>query len=526
MSFAGNISKLREKYNITQEQLAEKLGVSRQSVQKWENGASMPEIDKIIAIAKRFNLSVDSLLLDSNARVMEELKYDKLVQPDFDKMHIWNAYSKQLGVEYLQCISEGKAVEDYHGLFIETVKLPDGSQKEKISEGIYELCMAAPIKEDFPFDEPSELSEIFALSKGCEELKRPEKDEFASKVKGAWYGRIAGCLLGKPIEGIRTDELIPFLKQTGNYPMHRYVVKADITEEIINTYSFRFDNKDYTYPDCISAAPSDDDTNYTALGQVIINNFGRDFTPEDVAATWLSRQPQTAYCTAERVAYNNFVKGYLPPVSAIYKNPYREYIGAQIRADYFGYVNPADPKAAADMAWRDASISHVKNGIYGEMFVAAMLAGAAVTDNFEKIIEIGLSQVPTTSRLYESVSRVVSWYKEGVKSEKAFENIHSEWDERVNFAWCHTISNAMIVTAALLYGKDFGSSICLAVQTGFDTDCNGATVGSVYGMAKGFDSIPKEWINPFNGKLRTDIAGRNLIEVDELVERTVLHAGY
>lgn len=58
-------------------------------------------------------------------------------------MSIWNTYSKQLYVEYLQCVSEGKDIEDYSMLFDEVIKLPDGPQKDKIAEGVFELCMAA-----------------------------------------------------------------------------------------------------------------------------------------------------------------------------------------------------------------------------------------------------------------------------------------------------------------------------------------------------------------------------------------------
>ena len=157
MSLANNISKLRMKYNISQEQFAEKISVSRQAVQKWENGTSTPDLSNIITIAKKFGVSVDALLLDRDSRIMEELKGDKLIQPCFEKMSIWNTYSKQLYVEYLQCVSEGKDIEDYSVLFDEVIKLPDGPQKDKIAEGVFELCMAAPIKEDFKFTEPSDL---------------------------------------------------------------------------------------------------------------------------------------------------------------------------------------------------------------------------------------------------------------------------------------------------------------------------------------------------------------------------------
>ena len=56
-------------------------------------------------------------------------------------------------------------------------------------------------------------------------------------------------------------------------------------------------------------------------------------------------------------------------------NPYREWIGAQIRADICGYV-PRPPGAAAKLAFRDASLSHTANGIYGAMWSAALVAAA------------------------------------------------------------------------------------------------------------------------------------------------------
>ena len=47
-------------------------------------------------------------------------------------------------------------------------------------------------------------------------------------------GRVCGCMLGKTLEGIRTDELIPFLKETGNFPLTRYVLQRDLNEDILN----------------------------------------------------------------------------------------------------------------------------------------------------------------------------------------------------------------------------------------------------------------------------------------------------
>ena len=102
--------------------------------------------------------------------------------------------------------------------------------------------------------------------------------------------------------------------------------------------------------------------------------------------------------------------------------------------------------------------------------------------------------------------------------------IHEKYDEHNAHDWCHTISNAMIVVAALLYGGGaFGKSICMAVETGFDTDCNGATVGSIIGMANGIESIPKYWTRPINDTLHTSIFGVGTVKISDRVRLTMKH---
>ena len=62
MNFASNLQKLRKEANMSQEALAERLDVTRQSVSKWESGVSYPEMDKLISICKIFNVDMDTLV--------------------------------------------------------------------------------------------------------------------------------------------------------------------------------------------------------------------------------------------------------------------------------------------------------------------------------------------------------------------------------------------------------------------------------------------------------------------------------
>ena len=381
-----------------------------------------------------------------------------------------------------------------------------------------------PTRPDYPFIEPSDLA---GIRKERPRRRTPvrmrlSRRQLLDRLHGAWLGRCAGCLLGKPVEGIKSASLWGYLKETGQHPLNSYI-RADAPKRVFERHAIpEFMRKRMPVPFTAGRMIEDDDTNYTVTGLAIVKKHGETFTPEDVATFWLESIPLMHLATAERVAYRNVALGIAPPESASYCNPYREWIGAQIRADFFGYVAVGDSRRAAQLAWRDASISHVKNGLYGAMWVAAMLAAAPALDDPADVVRAGLSQIPRRSRLAKAVGGVLAQKTAGVPAAAALADIHHRWDEHNPHHWCHTVSNAEIVAMALLYGnRDFGKSVCLAVQACFDTDCNGATVGSVAGMMLGAERLPSDWTSALNDTLETGVVGYRTAKISSLAAETL-----
>ncbi len=453
---------------------------------------------------------------------MAQSPYKKTCIPQYESLQPWEFYLHYPPDEYLQSFDEGLDIEGYKALFYELVKMPQGEVKKAFSDALFDLVMSAEMRPDYPYTEPSDLEGIRALRRAYPLASADLPADFEKKVYGAWMGRVCGCMLGKSVEGIRLAEFNRLLQATDNYPLHRYILRSDI--EKVNLAEYTYPLRDRPYADTIDGMPADDDTNYTVFAQWLISTYGLNFTSADVLEGWIRTQPKDAYCTAERVAFCNYIKGYRPPDTATFQNPYREWIGAQIRTDYYGYICPGDPARAAEFAFRDAAASHVKNGIYGAMFVSAMLAAAAVTSDIRTVIEAGLAEIPHTSRLYEEIRSVLADYENGTTAEACIARIHETYDENQGYCWCHTVSNAMIVVAALLYGeKDYGRSICLAVGSAFDTDCNGATVGSILGMIIGIDEIPDEWKDPINDTLCTALFGMDRVSIADVAHQTLKH---
>lgn len=429
--------------------------------------------------------------------------------------------------ERRQCEDEGRDISGLEDEFDALLSAEAVSAAQLNT--LFDELMQRPIRSAHGYSEPSSLAAIRdarpdgprTLSTAFEDLE----DAF-DVIYGGWLGAIAGCFLGKPVQGWSRDKIVQFLQASDQYPLRSYMhseVSPELAEEydIYNTVESATAEESMFVND-VPHMPIDDDIDYIAVGLGILSEHGFGFEPVDVANYWLQNVPAFNTYTAERVAYRNLLNLRTPPESATFRNPYREHVGAMIRADMWGYVSLGRPERAAEYAWRDASISHTKNGIYGEMWAAAMLSVAPFTADPRRVVELGLTEIPARCRLAEAVSDVLDWRDAGVSYEDAVARIHDEWDESDQFDWVHTISNAQVLTVGLLWGDgDFGSSLCRAVEAGFDTDSHAATLGSILGLLHGADALPGTWVEPLNDTVETSLVSYQRQRISDLAEETV-----
>jgi ADP-ribosylglycohydrolase len=443
---------------------------------------------------------------------------------------LWLRYAPDLQIELEQCRDEGKDLSGLAGRIAAVQALPlTDPRRESRAASLLDETINLPVSPGFSYSEPSDLSGIHALRPpGPRRLPyTPKGDELYDRLYGAWLGRCAGCLLGIPVEGWSRQRILAFTQATGNYPITRYL-SSDHPPEIVAQFNLQNESHFYggliPWVNNIDCAPMDDDTNYTIIALLVLETYGPEFTSEQVGLTWLRDLPLLQTCTAERIAYRNLANLVLPPDSAAFRNPFREWIGAQIRADCYGYVNPGWIERAAAMAWRDARVSHVKNGLYGAIWVAAMLSAAFTTTDLNAIIQLGLTEIPASSRLTAAIQEVLSWQAQTLTWEQALERLHQQWDETNPYHWTHTIPNAMIVAIALLYGQaDLQHTISIAASAGFDTDCNAATAGSIVGLLRGAAALGNQapqWITPLRDHLRSSVRDHPKVPISILAKRT------
>lgn len=340
-----------------------------------------------------------------------------------------------------------------------------------------------------------------------------------ARIRSAWEGRISGCLLGKPVEVLSFQQgragLEDYLREADALPLRDYVplIEGTIVERLGSAC-------------CrgrITRAEPDDDINYTLLALLLLEDMGSDFDIADVARAWLQLLPAGTTWTAERAAYrtlldnmaDEFVNGDEPgfDLAECSDNDFNEWIGAQIRADLYGWACPGRPILAAELARRDASLSHRNEGVYGAAFVAALGAAIPATDNLDAALSAALEQIPGDS----GAAAAVRFGHQLAGASDAVEQLHEKYE---GMSPVHTLNNLALVIWALCSAHgDFSAAIGNAVAAGWDTDCNGATVGGLFGLTGA--KIPKPWTEPWAGRIGVSLAGYAELELNDVVERTV-----
>jgi ADP-ribosylglycohydrolase len=134
-----------------------------------------------------------------------------------------------------------------------------------------------------------------------------------------------------------------------------------------------------------------------------------------------------------------------------------------------------------------------------------------------------LAEIPKKSRLHVEMEQVIEICQRHKCSFDAFEEVLEEiYTLLGHYHPVHTNNNAALIVAALLLGKDdFERVITLAVMGGWDTDCNGASAGSIYGAMFGAGKIPAKWKDPLHDTLYSQILDYHPIAISECARQSV-----
>jgi len=385
---------------------------------------------------------------------------------------------------------------------------------QRLGEAALDAARHAPRLADWPYREPSTAAAIVAAL-GPDSGSQTAPSDIADRIHGAWLGRSAGCILGKPIEGWPAHLIHAFLKAVDAWPPRGYLPALDPSW---TAYPPMKPSWPTATAGNIAGVPRDDDLDYTVLGLHVLETHGFDPTADVFAEEMLDHLAFTQVFTAERVVYRNLVCGIPPAQAAAFRNPYREWIGAMIRADIYGMTAPAMPRVAARSAMHDALFTHRENGVYAAMWAAATLAAAIGGASARDAVEAGLAQVPPQSRSAEAVLDVLRDANAGLGWGARIDALRGRFEA---YGWVHAVPNLAAAAAAVLHGDgDLERTIGFAVAVGWDTDSAAATAGAIAGALSGGSRLDPRWIAPLEDRIASSVRGHTEVRIADAAART------
>ena len=342
--------------------------------------------------------------------------------------------------------------------------------------------------------------------------------EYYEKVHAAWLGQAVAGALGMNVQNMHKREIKPFLEEIGQWPPTDYI------KTVPPRQGRRQGRKQQYTADNWGPAGfgPDDDSLFQIANLLLIEEKGPEITSQDIADKWLASFSvfEAQNCgRAVRVTEKLLKQGVRPPESG--RHEFGEYMGGQMKGEFWGFLLPGNPAAAAEYGRIDGEVSFHTDGLYGEMFMAALTAEAFFESDPEKLLQAGLAVIPTDCDYARCIRDVMEWHAQWPDDwEKAHEQIDIKWapeGDKNRRVFPNNAVNAL----ALLYGQgDFEKAIAIAVMAGWDTDTNAGDVGPVMGVVLGPEAIAEKWTKPIANIFRSDVKGAEEWKIDELARRT------
>ncbi len=332
--------------------------------------------------------------------------------------------------------------------------------------------------------------------------------EYKDKVRACWLGKNIGGTLGAPFECVR-----------GAYDLDYY-----------------------THDLSLGVLPNDDlDLQLAWLSAA--EKYGKNVNAEILGEYWIS------YIVPDWSEYgackNNLRYGILPPISGWYKNHNKDSCGCFIRSELWACLAPGHPEIAVKYAYEDAICDHADEGMYAELFCAALQSAAFVEKDMKKLVEIGKKFIPQDCDVAKAIDTAIECYESGKTWKEARKAVlqavpgsfgmyrgyvdkEPEKDVPAGELGYDAPSNIGLMMVGWAYGEgDFSKSVCIAAGCGEDADCSAGTLGATLGILYGTETIDEKWLQPIGDEIKTislDLTKSNFpvpTKVTELTRRVV-----
>jgi ADP-ribosylglycohydrolase len=306
---------------------------------------------------------------------------------------------------------------------------------------------------------------------------------FFDAVYNGWLAQFVGGAFGTAMEGYTYENLF---KSFGE--IRDYIRKP-------NTYN--------------------DDVTYELAFLEAFSKQGYRVTSKDIALEWVALVPFG--WSAEEIALKNIEAGILPPESGYFNNPFREWIGAQMRGAVCGMVAPGDLKLAAELAFKDGVVSHHNNGVLGEVFNAVMVSMAFIENDVRVILDECINLIPSDSEYYTIIEKAYSACKKYDTWKQAWNELEPIFKK---YNWIHAYPNAAAEVVALWFGNgDFNETLHIVGMMGYDVDCNAAQIMTIIGIID--KRIPSKWTDPIGDEINTYCRKYKKTSFTELTQLTI-----